>query len=246
MKVVTLNTKELRDLLKEDNLLPFNRNISDKHVEKMSKSIADCGILRLPVIGNLTYKKNKKAIIDGQHLVASVLKDNSIKEIQCIIKDYDNKREVISDVSKLNNTQKTWKDSDFLDAWYRYGMDDYSFHQNYAYLKEKHDRYNLPCTFLIDLFAKNKNNFKLGKLEFRNFKLSNVLLDLSDKLQSEFNMPSHSLHGLRVWAFNREGKETDFVKLESRLLHALRSKEINHRISRDEFVEELSRLYTRL
>ena len=245
MKVVTINVKELKSLVKEENLLPFNRTISDKHVLKMTESIADCGILRLPVIGNLLYAKGKRAIIDGQHLVVSILKSDA-KDIQCILKDYETKEEVISDVSKLNNTQKSWKDEDFLDAWYKYGMDNYKYYQAYAYIMEKYERYDLPCGFLVGLYAKSKNDFKLGKLEFRNFDLSNTILEIADTLKTDFKMPAHSLEGLKKWIFSREHKTTDLVKLESRLYHALRTEEINPKVSRDEFMEELTRLYSRL
>ena len=245
MEVVTIKVSELKKLVSQENLLPFNRKISEKHVAKMTDSIADCGILRLPVIGNLIYAKGKKAIIDGQHLVVSILKSNA-KDVQCIVKDYETKAQVIADVSKLNNTQKSWKDDDFLDAWYKYGMDNYNHYQSYAYLMEKYERYDLPCGFLVGLYAKSKNEFKLGRLEFRNFDLSNEILEIADTLKTEFKMPAHSLEGLKKWIFSRENKTTNLKKLKSRLYNSLRTKEINSKISRDEFIEELSRIYTRL
>ena len=61
MNVVTISRKELKDLVKEENLLPFNRNISNKHIDKMSKSISECGILRLPVIGVIKSQKTDKS-----------------------------------------------------------------------------------------------------------------------------------------------------------------------------------------
>ena len=47
MEVVTIKVSELKKLVSQENLLPFNRKISEKHVAKMTDSIADCGILRL-------------------------------------------------------------------------------------------------------------------------------------------------------------------------------------------------------
>tara|TARA_R110000765_G_C18785946_1_gene591935 strand:- start:60 stop:800 length:741 start_codon:yes stop_codon:yes gene_type:complete len=246
MNVVTISRKELKELVREENLLPFNRNISTKHIDKMAKSISECGILRLPVIGVIKSQKNKKAIIDGQHLVKSVLRDPNIKELQCILKDYEGKRDVIADVSKLNNTQKVWNDYDFLNAWYRFGIDDFSHHQNYAYLMEKYSRYDISCGVLVGLYAKSKNDFKLGKLEFKDLELSNKTLSVVDILKSEFKMPAHALEGLIKWVFGRQHKGTDFSKLESRLFHSLRTGQISHKISRDEFMDELTKIYTRL
>ena len=65
---------ELKELLQTKNLLEFNRDLSEKHVEKMIKSIVDCGILRYPVIGDVSaFDKRKYVIIDGQHLCKAIV-----------------------------------------------------------------------------------------------------------------------------------------------------------------------------
>ena len=62
MEVTTMNLSEINELLKDDNLLEFNRDITPKHVEKMQQSILNCGILRLPVIADISkFDKTNKS-----------------------------------------------------------------------------------------------------------------------------------------------------------------------------------------
>ena len=252
-KIIKLSVKDIKELLKESNLLEFNREISDLHTLKMINSIQDCGILRLPVIGDISaFDKRKMVIIDGQHLcsaISKIPKEIGVNEVSVILKVYTEKRQVIEDISKLNNTQKSWNDENYLDAWFKFGKGN-EFFSNYSYLYNLYNHVfdGLPCGFLVDLYARDKDAFKEGKLEFRNVEFSDKLAQLCYKLKDEYGKSSFTLHGLRIWAFNRlsEKKDVDWVKLESRLLHAVRMEEDKRCQKREDFAEFVQSVYTKL
>lgn len=252
MEVIKLNKNQLSELIKEDNLLEFNREIQPRHVLKMTNSIQKCGVLRLPVIGDISsFDKRKMTIIDGQHLISAVAKDpKTTGPIDCILKKYKNKREVISDIAILNNTQKTWNDEDYLYAWYKFGKDNLEYYLNYSELYNTYQNFEgIPCSFMVDLFALSKDDFKEGELEFRDKDFSMKILQICFKLKEEFNKPAHTLHGLRMWSQNRhfvEKRKIDYTKLESRLMDTLRNTNVNKFNGRDDFREFVERVYTKL
>lgn len=248
-----LKKSELKDLLSEKNLLEFNREIQPRHVEKMTKSVINCGILRLPVIGDVSsFDSRKTVIVDGQHLCKSIVNlplGNAINKIPVLIKKYNNKQEVIEDISKLNNTQKSWNDENYLEAWFKYGRDNEYF-SNYSYLYNLYTSVydGLPCGFLVDLYTTSKSSFREGSLEFVNREFSDKLANICYDLQLNYNKSSFALHGLRVWAFNRlnEKKEIDWAKLTSRLNRSLRKGDDRNIQGRDDFKDFVQEIYTRL
>ena len=174
------------------------------------ESINQCGVLRLPIIGDISkFDKRKYVIVDGQHLCNALVNMPSnlfteiSSDIECIVKKYNNKNEVIKDVAKLNNVQKTWNDENYLNAWYRYGKDNIEYFSNYAYLWNTYNNIfdGLPCGFLVDLYATNKENFREGKLEFKDVQYSDKLAQLSYKLKSDYNKGAFTMQGLSRWAF---------------------------------------------
>ena len=253
MGMKKIKVSQLKDLIKEKNLLEFNRDIQPRHVEKMRLSIIECGLLRLPVLGDVSkFDKRDLVIIDGQHLCSAITKldpKNSMSEIDCIVKVYEDKASVISDIAKLNNTQKVWNDEDYLYAWVKYGKEN----EYYSYYSDLYNQYEnfdgIPCAFLIDLFAKNKDDFKEGKLEFRDREFSIKLLQVAHKLKIDFKKPSQTLQGLRLWAFERyfkDKRDIDFIKLESRLFDALRNNKAKDFANREEFREFVQTVYSKL
>lgn len=256
MQIENLSIAEIKRLTKDTNLLEFNRDIKDGHVDKMLRSIEQCGILRLPVVGDVSkFDKRKRVIIDGQHLCVAMslldpLSSSAMKTIPCILKIYDNKAEVIADIAKVNNTQKTWKDADYLEAWTSFGKDNVDYYWNYHELTQIYNRFEgIPVGFLVDLFAKSKDAFKEGKLEFRDSKFSMQVLQIAHILKTKHNKPAHTLHGLSKWAIKRrftDKREIDFVKLESRLVDAVRANRDKGCNGRDDFSEFIEDTYTRL
>ena len=244
---------ELKELLIEKNLLEFNRDISERHTEKMLKSIVDCGILRLPVIGDVSaFDKRKFVIVDGQHLCNAIINipvGEGIDKVDVIVKKYKSKKEVIEDISKLNNTQKTWNDENYLDAWFKYGRDN-DFFSNYSYLYNLYNNVfdGLPCGFLVELYTSNKSAFREGNLQFRDREFSDKLANLCYDLQQDYKKSSFSLHGLLKWALGRvsEKKNIDWEKLISRLNRSLRKGEDKNCQGRDDFRDFVNEVYTRL
>ena len=75
MGMKKIKVSQLKDLIKEKNLLEFNRDIQPRHVEKMRLSIIECGLLRLPVLGDVSkFDKRDLVILDGQHLCSAITK----------------------------------------------------------------------------------------------------------------------------------------------------------------------------
>ena len=251
--VKKLSIQQLKALLVEKNLLEFNREISFKHTIKMQNSIMECGLLRLPVIGDISkFDKRKNVIIDGQHLCSAVVSlppKQRPHEIDVIIKKYENKRDVIEDISKLNNTQKSWNDENYLEAWYKFGKDNEYF-SNYSYLSNIYNDVfdGLPCGFLVDLYCTDKDAFKEGKLQFVNREFSDKLASLCFSLKDDYRKSSFTLHGLRIWAFNRLAakKAVDWNKLRSRVLNAVRKNEDKQCQKREDFRDFVQEVYTRL
>lgn len=253
MEIKEFKKSEIKELLKKCNLLEFNRDIQSMHVKKMSKSVIDCGILRLPVLGDVSDFDNRGiVIVDGQHLCKAIVdmpKLNSSNKIQVILKKYKNKKEVINDISKLNNTQKSWNDENYLDAWFKYGRDN-EFFSNYAYI---YNLYNsvfigLPCGFLVDLYTNSKSGFREGVLSFEDREFSDKLANICYDLKTKYNKSSFALHGLRIWATqrNKEKKPIDWKKLKSRINREIRKGEDKLCQGREDFRDFIQAAYTRL
>lgn len=243
--------QEVKELLQQKNLLEFNREISSRHVATMYESIEQCGILRLPVIADVSeFDHRKYAIADGQHLCAAFVKTKT-NSIHCIVKKYKSKEDLIADVAKLNNVQKTWTDENYLNAWYKFGKDNIEHFSNYAYLWNIYNDVfdGLPCGFLVDVYALNKEGFRSGALEFKDQEVSDKIAQLSYMLKTEYRKGSYTLQGLRMWVFDRifsQMKDLDFVKLQSRLKLALRNNEDKNCNGREDFRDFCELIYTRL
>jgi len=244
--------KEVKEMLKPKNLLEFNREITKRHSNTLTKSINECGVLRYPVIGNISkFDKRKYVIVDGQHLCFAIVNmPNNKAKINCIVKDYETKEQLIKDVAILNNVNKTWTDKDYLHAWFKYGISNINYFTNYSYLWNMHQTYLdcLPCGYLVDLYAKNKDEFRTGKLEFKDRIFSDKLAQISCMLKNDFNKGSFTLQGLRTWAFemHRKNIEIDFEKLKLRIMTAIMNKEDNNCNGRDDFRDLIEEVYNRI
>ncbi len=107
----------------------------------------------------------------------------------------------------------------------------------------------MPTGFLIDLFAKSKEDFKEGRLTFRDKEFSIKILQIAQCLKSEFKKSSYTLQGLRMWAMDRtcvHKKEIDFEKLFSRLKDALRNGQDRRCNGREDFYIFVEETYSRL
>jgi len=254
MEIKKFTKQELKGLLQVENLLPFNRSITAAHVSKMAQSVKDCGLLRAPIIGKLNYiKPPVYAIIDGQHLVSAVVAINNEPEfenIDCIVRDYESKREVIKAVAKVNNTMNMWKDRHYLSAWYLFGPENEDYYENYKFLNNLLTNDHMPCSFLITLYCTSKDDFKEGKLLFRDREFSDKVYKLALMLKNQYDKQSPCLNGLEVWCKRKhyhEKKAINFQKLESRMKAGIRNKELGSMsMGRDDFHDWIEQVYTRL
>ena len=253
-----LKYSELKDMLKQKNLISFNRKISKQHSKELGKSLKQWGLLRSPIVGDVSsFDNNRKyVIVDGQNLTKALvdLGFNNKQPVNCIIKEYKNKQELITDISILNTTQKKWSDLNFLDAWYNYGNDNIKYWSNYSHLyRLNYDVYpKLSIGIILAIFTKQGNrkkiDFKKGNLTFFDIDFSNKLITIANTLKEKHNKPAHTIMGLILWAKEKYKKkyEIDFVKLNSRLSTALRTNEDKNYNGRDDFKEFIETIYNRV
>ena len=247
MKTITLNRKQIEQILLEKNLLSFNRTISLAHSVKLSKSIKEIGDLRYPVIANVSkiYPNIKMSVIDGQHLLKGFLLNKSNKSITCIYKNYNKKSQLIKDISMLNSTQKNWNDNDYLNAWFYYGTDNSDYYHNYVQMYNyKNDVYKgLSLGILIDIFGNGKEKFRSGQMVFKNLQLSTQIATLCLELKTKYKKGAFTLYGLIM---EMKTKKYNYNKLRSRLLNALKNNEDKNCNGREDFREFIRTIYKRI
>lgn len=244
-----ISFNRLKKMLEEKNLISFNRKIEKSHTKNMTKSILQCGLLRDPVVGDVSSfdKKRKYVLVDGQHLTKAIINNNfnNKESVLCKVKKYNNMTEVINDIAILNNTQKKWNDTNFLIGWYNNGNDNL-YWKNYSELYRLNFEVftELPLGVILSIYTNSKKNFKLGKLEFFNKKFSDELVIICNILKVKYNKPSHTITGLIMWAKNK--KNINFRKLHSRLEISLQNKEDQNCNGRDDFKNFIEIIYNRI
>ena len=238
--IVTLTKENVLELLREENLLEFNREIKTKHVKKMKSSITTLGVLRLPVLAKLNYCEGQLAIADMQHgltAIGEIMDDNDT--IQAIVKECDSKKEVVDLVAKLNTTSKGWNDKDYLNCWIEFGGDN-EFYGNYVLLSNRLEMTNLPIGLLVDIYTSNKGGFKTGALQFTNPKKSLIISNFCAYFKAK-GYPSFQLTGLSQFLLrnNLSQRELKSFKLRINKLSE------NHLLPRhrDDFRDLLSVIY---
>lgn len=238
--IITLTKNDVAELLKEENLLEFNREIKMKHVKKMKESIATLGVLRLPVLAKLNYCESQLAIADMQHgLTAIESMMGADDTIQAIVKECDSKREVVDLVAKLNTTSKGWNDRDYMNCWIEFGGDN-EFYGNYVLLSNRLEMTNLSIGLLVDIYTSNKGGFKNGALQFSNPKKSLIVSNFCAYFKAK-GYPSFQLTGLSQFLLrnNLSPRELKSFKLRINKLSE------NHLLPkhRDDFRDLLSVIY---
>lgn len=114
---------KVKSIAKEKvNLMPFgNRVINQKQVSHLKREIKKHGINRVlvVVITNVFGEGMKYYIKDGQHLYLACLALGIEKELFMIIDQYTYKNvtEVVTGTASINADQKSWKLSDFVNAF---------------------------------------------------------------------------------------------------------------------------------
>ena len=99
------------------SLLPMNREINPKHVEKMLMSLNAVGCIRdVIVVTTKAFEGVKKNyIIDGQHLYTALVRENlpiSYRTLNITKVD-----DVVKAMAGLNNSSKSWNLMDYVNAY---------------------------------------------------------------------------------------------------------------------------------
>jgi len=254
--VKRLRMSHIDELLKKNNLLEFNRNININHAIMLGKSAAERGILRMPLIADVSAfdKRRQYVIADAQHFCKgiSLLKGPMRpSSLACLVKEYKSKEELISDIAMLNTTASSWKDDDFLNAWYRYGSDNTLHFKNYAHLFTMRENIltELSPGLTIDIYTSDKKAFKNGRLSFRDRGFSDNLAVILNDLKKDgvFN-GANSLLGILQWTLARysSNKPIDLNKLDQRIRSAVRIGEISKKEGRDSMIDLVEVVYNRI
>lgn len=141
------NSKEVVKVLTENNHSKFtfldnNRNIDDKHVEALATSIRKNGQFS-PIIVN-----EKLEVIDGQHRLKALMLLNY--PVAYII----NETATSKDIAVINNSQKGWKNRDYLK---HFSHNSHYNHSEYRKIEKFFEEHGLPfrvgLTLLYDSSA---------------------------------------------------------------------------------------------
>lgn len=98
-------------------VLPMNRGIDSKHVQKMISSIRKMGVLRCVITCTTDIIEGimKTYIIDGQHLATALEREGMpIPHVDITI---ESEEDLIEKMAYLNNSSKSWDLMNYINAW---------------------------------------------------------------------------------------------------------------------------------
>ena len=109
----------------------------------MAKSVENMGTVRPIVVAYLTFPTGKKLpyILDGQHLFQALLRLNYPIPYVVIERDL-NTQDCIDILSLLNSSSKSWKLSDYINAWA-------NVKEPYRQLNQLHNIYDLDYDTIV-------------------------------------------------------------------------------------------------
>ena len=99
------------------SVLPMNRGIDSKHVQKMIASLRMLGCTRAVIAcyTNIIEGEWKTYIIDGQHLATALERED--QPIPYIEIEITSEEDLIEKMAFLNNSSKSWDLMNFINAW---------------------------------------------------------------------------------------------------------------------------------
>jgi hypothetical protein len=111
-----LKTQTTKDYTKF-SYLPMNREVQATHVESMVKSLRKMGCIRDVIVAetNVIEGIKKRYIVDGQHLFNALIRENM--PIAYRIITVNTEKDLIENMAALNNTSKSWKLLDYINAY---------------------------------------------------------------------------------------------------------------------------------
>jgi hypothetical protein len=99
------------------SVLPMNRGIDSKHVQKMITSIRKMGVIRCVIActTNIIEGEMKTYIIDGQHLATALEREE--QPIPYIEITVESEEDLVEKMAYLNNSSKSWDLMNYINAW---------------------------------------------------------------------------------------------------------------------------------
>jgi hypothetical protein len=160
------------------SILPMNRGIDSKHVQKMITSIRKMGVIRtvITTTTNIIEGQTKTYIIDGQHLATALEREG--QPIPYIEISVESEEDLIEKMAYLNNSSKSWDLMNYINAWKMIRPD-------YMKLFKWKNMYDIEITMLAIIgvnnagFRHNTSNIKTGS-----FKITNPL---AEQMCKDFN-----------------------------------------------------------
>jgi hypothetical protein len=149
------------------SVLPMNRCIDSKHVQKMIASLRIQGCLRVVICcrTNIIEGEWKTYIIDGQHMATALEREG--QPIPYIEIDIDSEENLIEKMAYLNNSSKSWDMMNFINAWKMIRPD-------YMKLFKWKNMYDIEVTMLAIIGVNNAGvRYSTGMLKTGNFQITN-------------------------------------------------------------------------
>lgn len=148
-------------------ILPMNRGIDSKHVQKMIASIRKMGVVRCVITctTDMIEGIKKTYIIDGQHLAMALEREG--QPIPCIDISVVSEEDLIEKMAYLNNSSKSWDLMNYINAWKMIRPD-------YMKLFKWKNMYDIEISMLA-MIGVNSTGFKSNssKIKTGDFTISN-------------------------------------------------------------------------
>jgi hypothetical protein len=159
-------------------ILPMNRGIDSRHVQKMITSIRKMGVLRCVIActTNIIEGEWKTYIIDGQHLAMALEREEQL--IPYVEITVDSEEDLIEKMAYLNNSSKSWDLMNYINAWKMIRPD-------YMKLFKWKNMYDIEITMLAAIGVNNSSlKFSTSTIKTGDFKITNPL---SEDMCKAFN-----------------------------------------------------------
>ena len=149
------------------SVLPMNRGIDSRHVQKMITSIRKMGVLRcvITTTTDIIDGVKKRYIIDGQHLATALEREG--KPISYIDITVESEKDLIEKMAYLNNSSKSWDLMNYINAWKMIQPD-------YMKLFKWKNMYDIEITMLAAIgvnnagFRSSSQSIKTGDFKITN------------------------------------------------------------------------------
>jgi uncharacterized protein YqgV (UPF0045/DUF77 family) len=141
-------------------VLPMNRAIDSKHVQKMISSIRKMGVLRCVITctTDIIEGTMKTYVIDGQHLTTALEREGM--PIPYIDIKIESEEELIEKMAYLNNSSKSWDLTNYINAWKMIRPD-------YMKLFKWKNMYDIEISMLACI-ATNTSSIRYGTMPIKN------------------------------------------------------------------------------